>query len=78
MPKSKNTRTTATLRDILFDEIDAVREDGGDIGRAKAIAGLSKEILGTARLELQFQDMTARLQREGASVDFRPLALGAK
>lgn len=76
--QSKRQRTTETLRDILFDEIDAIRSEDGDPARARTVATLSREILSTARLELQFQETAARLQKEGASVNFAPLALGAK
>ena len=78
MAKSKNLRTTETLRDILFDEIDAVRGENGDPSRARTVATLSREILSTARLELQFQETVARLKEAGASVNFAPLALGSK
>lgn len=78
MTKTKTRRTTESLRDILFDEIDAMRSDKADPTRARSIATLSREILSTARLELQFQETSARLQREGATVNFQPLALGSR
>lgn len=74
----KKQRTTESLRDLLFDEIDALRGEDGDPARARTVATLSREILSTARLELQFQETAARLQSQGASVNFAPLALGSK
>lgn len=74
----KKQRTTESLRDLLFDEIDALRGEDADPVRARTVATLSREILSTARLELQFQETTARLQSQGASVNFAPLALGSK
>ena len=71
-------RTTESLRDILFEEIDAMRGDKADPTRARVVAGLSREILSTARLELQFQVTAARLKAEGANVSFAPLALGSR
>ncbi len=74
----KKQRTTEGLRDILFDEIEAMRGSDPDPTRARSIATLSREILSTARLELQFQEATARMQAQGANVSFQPLALGSK
>jgi len=78
MTKAKKQRTTEGLRDILFDEIDAMRGENPDPVRGRVVATLSREILSTARLELQSQEMSARMQQAGAAVDFRPLALGSK
>ena len=44
-------RTSAGLRNALFDEIDALRRGTGDPKRALAIAKLAQNILDTARME---------------------------
>lgn len=49
----KSTRTTAGLRDILFDEIDRMRSEDGDPQRAMAVANLSKQIINTAKVEME-------------------------
>jgi hypothetical protein len=71
-------RTTASLRDILFEEIEAARTKDFDPSRARSVAALSREILSTARLELQFHEMVHRMKGEGADVNFAPLVLGSK
>lgn len=75
---AKKQRTTESLRDLLFEEIDALRSETGDPARARTVATLSREILSTARLDLQFQEFAAKMQSQGASVNFAPLALGSK
>lgn len=78
MVKAAKKRTTETLRDILFDEIDTLRGKDGDPERARTVAKLSREILSTAKLEMQFQEMNARLNERGVNVGYEPLALGSK
>ena len=78
MANAKTQKTTASLRDLLFEEIDQMRSENSDPVRARTVATLSREILSTARLDLQFQELTAKLQSQGASVNFAPLALGSK
>lgn len=48
-------RTSAGLRDALFDEIDALRRGDGDAQRATAVARLATNILAAAKLELDFK-----------------------
>lgn len=74
---AKAKRTTASLRDILFDEIDAVRSAEGDPLRARAVALLSREIVATARLEMQFAETQSRLEEKAAAASISPLRLGA-
>lgn len=74
----KATRTTATLRDVLFDEIEAVRKPDGDPQRAGAVANLARQIIGTARVEMDFARTMASLQQQGATVDLGALRLGSQ
>lgn len=62
-------RTSAGLRNALFDEIDALRRGEGDATRAIAVAQLAKGILSTAKLEYQFK-------QSGAGIAPVPLQLG--
>lgn len=63
-------RTSAGLRNVLFDEIDALRRGDGDPQRANAVAQLAKAILVTAKMEYQFK------QAGIGSGEFPPLMLG--
>lgn len=76
MATKKNTRTTASLRDLLFDEIDALRGEDGDPKRAAAVAKLSQQIIGTAKLELEFQNTISRLNAAEQPAKIAPLVLG--
>lgn len=49
------TRTSAGLRDIIFDEIDAVRNGTSNPTRANAIAKLATGIVETVRMEIEVQ-----------------------
>lgn len=50
-PDAPVIRTSAGLRDALFDEIDAFRRGDGDVNRAVAISKLAAQILGAAKIE---------------------------
>lgn len=48
-------RTSAGLRDALFDEIDAIRNGTGNPTRANAVAKLANGVVETVRMELEVQ-----------------------
>jgi len=56
-------RTTETLRCILFDAIDQVRDGKMSPANAKNIAALADRIIKTAELELKHVDMAAKHQK---------------
>lgn len=60
-------RSSAGLRDALFDEIDRLRDGRGDPKQALAVAMLARQILLTASLEY-------KLAKEGPPP--KPLRLG--
>ena len=66
-------RTSAGLRDALFDEIDAMRRGDGDPQRAIAVARLASSIINAAKLELDF-----RRARTPENEKIEPLELGTK
>jgi hypothetical protein len=47
------SRTSAGLRDALFDEIDAVRDGTSNPTRANAVAKLATGIADTVRMEIE-------------------------
>lgn len=71
-----HSRTTHGLRDILFDEIERMQGDDADPTRATAVANLAKQIVGTAKVELEFHRTLAMLSEKGAPVSLGTLALG--
>lgn len=76
--QTKTQRTTHGLRDVLFEEIDRMRTDQADPTRAMAIANLSKQVIGTAKIELEFHRTMAKLEADGHPVSLGTLALGSK
>lgn len=56
------TRTSAGLRDILFDEIEALRQPKGNPQRALAVSALARQIIGTVEAEIRFQQMLAAVK----------------
>lgn len=49
------TRSSAGLRDAIFDEIDAIRNGTGNPTRANAVAKLASTVVETVRMELEVQ-----------------------
>lgn len=48
-------RTSAGLRDALFDEIDAIRNGSSNPTRANAVAKLAGGVVDTVRMEMEVQ-----------------------
>ena len=61
MTKAKNgsatpvVRTSAGLRDAIFDEMDAIRNGDSNPTRANAVAKLAGSIVDTVQMELDVQ-----------------------
>lgn len=74
-PKT-SSRTTSGLRDILFDEIDGLRDGTGETDKAMAIANLAKQIINTAKVELDFHRAMHAMELDGAPIKLGNLQLG--
>lgn len=70
------SRTTQGLRDILFDEIDELRGGNGDASKSLAVANLAKQIINTAKVELDFHRAMHAMDMEGAPIQLGNLKLG--
>jgi hypothetical protein len=78
--KAKNgvvTRTSQGLRDILFDEIEELKTGKGDTQKSMAIANLAKQIVNTAKVELDFHRQMAAQDAAGTPVKMGTLELGS-
>lgn len=73
----KNKRTTKGLRDVLFDEIDQLRNGDGDPQRAMAVANLAKQIINIAKVELDFHREAIKQQESGRSLEMGNMQLGS-
>lgn len=69
-------RTSQGLRDILFDEIEELKSGDGDPQKSLAIANLAKQIVNTAKVELDFHRQMAAQAEAGAPVKMGTLQLG--
>lgn len=72
----KTARTSQGLRDILFDEIDELRNGNGDPTKSMAVANLAKQIINTAKVELDFHRQLAQHAAEGTPIKMGTLPLG--
>jgi hypothetical protein len=63
MPSTEGMRTAAGLREILFEQIEGVRDGSVETGRAKAIANLASTILKSVEVEMQFRAQQETLDK---------------
>lgn len=72
----KMTRDTAGLRDALFDEIESLRI-GGDPLKSMAVANVAKQIINTAKVELEFHRVLREYADAGVPLELGKLQLGS-
>lgn len=71
-----SSRTTQGLRDILFDEIDELRGKDGNPEKSMAVANLAKQIINTAKVELDFVRAIQLSEANGTPIAFGNIQLG--
>ena len=72
-------RTSAGLRDALFDELDRLRNGDTNATNANAVARLADQVVNTVNMELEVHRHLSKLP-DGAAVSKampQPLALGS-
>ncbi len=76
---SKTVRTSAGLRDALFDELDSLRSGLSNPSKANAVAKVADQIIATVKMELDVQKHIAKYKPAGLAPQLgEPVALGAK
>jgi hypothetical protein len=76
--RNKNlTRSSQGLRDILFDEIEELRNGDGDPTKSMAVANLAKQIINVAKVELDFHRQIAAHAESGTPIKMGSLQLGS-
>ena len=75
--RKQPTRTSQGLRDILFDEIDELRTGDGDPIKSMAVANLAKQIVNTAKIELDFHRQIEEFAEKGSDIKMGSLELGS-
>jgi len=68
-------RTTADLRETLFETLEGIKAGTVDPRQAKAIADVADRIIETADLELRYSEIVSRLDRDGQGISPGPLLL---
>lgn len=71
-------RDTSNLRDILFDELDALRNGTADPRRSMAVARLAQQIIGTAKVEMDFHKLRLRAEADGKELVLGSMDLGQR
>lgn len=84
MSKTVNTkpvvRTSAGLRDALFDELDALKSGETNPAKANATAKLAGGIIDTVKMEMDVQKHVAKFSTKGTekiAAIVAPVQLGA-
>lgn len=57
-------RTSAGLRNALFDELDGIRAGTSNTARANAVAKLAGQLVETVRMELEVQRHMAKMPKD--------------
>lgn len=71
-------RTSAGLRDALFDELDALRLGTTNPAKANAVAKLADQVIATVKMELDVQKHVAKYKPNGQAAALgAPVALGS-
>lgn len=68
------TRTSAGLRDALFDELDGLRSGTTNPAHANAVAKLAAQVVDTVKMELEVQRHAAKY-KPGEAVSALPNAV---
>lgn len=74
----KIKRTSRALRDVLFDEIDALRNGGSDPTQALAVANLAKQIVNVVKVELDFHRQALEHHERGLPMELGQMQLGSQ
>jgi hypothetical protein len=71
------TRTSAGLRDAIFDELDAIRAGQSNPTRANAVAKLAGSIVETVRMEIDVQKHARSMSSKAQTHDVASFPLGS-
>lgn len=77
MSKLKVTRTSLGLRDVLFDEIDALRNGESNPQRAASLSKLAVQIINTVTMEVEYQKHVSTNPTAFSGMKTTPILLSA-
>jgi hypothetical protein len=70
-------RTGQGLRDVLFDEIDALRDGRSNAARARAVAMLTNSVLQSVTTEIEYHKYVSDVSRSTPAGKLGSLILGS-
>lgn len=71
-------RDTSMLRDVLFDELESLRDGSTDPKRAQAVAKLAQQIISTAKVEMDFHRLQMQAEATGKNLVLGSMDLGQR
>ena len=69
-------RTSAGLRDALFDEIDSLRDGSSNAARARSVAMLANSVLQSVTAEIEYHKYVSDVSKGAAVAKLGVLELG--
>jgi hypothetical protein len=72
-PPKTIARTSAGLRDAIFDEIDALRNGKSNPTRANAVAKLATGVIDTVRMEMEVQRFAQQMEIDRKTLEQHPV-----
>lgn len=78
MEQSKVERTSAGMRDALFDEIDALRAGESNAARARSVAMLANSILQSVTAEIEYHKYVSDVSKGDTVAKLGVLELGGR
>ena len=75
--KKRLSRTSQSLRDVLFEEIEELRNGDGDPSKAMAVANLAKQVINVAKVELDYHRMVLAHAEAGSQLKLGSMNLGS-
>jgi hypothetical protein len=76
VPGKKIQRTSAGLRDALFDAMESLRDGDMDFNDARALASLAREICNSVQLEIEVAKLRTQYPADTKLIVPAPLPLG--
>ena len=69
-------RTSSGLRNVLFDEIDSLRNGSSNPARARSLAMLANTVLNSVEVEIEFHKYVSDVSKHAGSAKLGLLELG--
>jgi hypothetical protein len=75
--RHKAKRTSESLRDVLFNEIEELQTEKANPTKSMAVANLAKQIINIAKVEIDFHQAIVAQAQEGHPLSLGKMQLGS-